>query len=367
MNHRGVQNTGTSHEERSVGCIALTFSSISASERAQERSKEESKRAAAGKIVVSVAHVDEYCVRTRNTAFSADPRHLTLPRGETLFRQKLSSRLSFLFVSPLFSASFPLFYNANAIPRVSHINEERRKICKKEETWRKWRKTRSVPYSTGSSDVEREVFLLCETSFTSAGPGLLRTRRFLRPFSSRSLLRWGRALLSTNVDSLLPSRSRVANAPVRSLLLQPLLPDPLWSTDRTIKKDTRAASFQLATNAASSNLALRSTPILNFLARYSPPFLPVYPTFYPLFFLNRGEAKIHSFAVLSSFRVSLYIPFSQWRPLFSRRASTRFRSVARYCRNAVLPSFLDKMRLSFYSHSVPSDALFRLRCDSFWA
>lgn len=157
----------------------------------------------------------------------------------------------------------------------------------------------------------------------------------------------------------------MANAPVRSLLLQPLLPDPLWSTDRTIKKDTRAASFQLATNAASSNLALRSTPIPNFLARYSPPFLPVYPTFYPLFFLNRGEAKIHSFAVLSSFRVSLYIPFSQWRPLFSRRASTRFRSVARYCRNAVLPSFLDKMRLSFYSRSVPSDAFFRLRCDSF--
>ena len=144
----------------------------------------------------------------------------------------------------------------------------------------------------------------------------------------------------------------VANAPARSLLLQPLLPDPLWSTDRTVEKDTRAVASNEAI-AVSSNL--RSTPIptlspwLYGANRHdSSPFIQHSS---PFVLLKSRRSQHPVVRAHSPFRASLCIPFSQWRPLFSRRAShSWFRSVARYCRNAVLPSIPDEITSSFYSH-----------------
>lgn len=68
--------------------------------------------------------MDEYCARTRNTAFSAD-RHLTLPRGETLFRRKLFLRLSF--------HGFPLFYDEVRCSTTRTRSREYRASKKKKE------------------------------------------------------------------------------------------------------------------------------------------------------------------------------------------------------------------------------------------
>lgn len=68
--------------------------------------------------------MDEYCARTRNTAFSAD-RHLTFPRGETLFRRKLFLRLSF--------HGFPLFYDEVRCSTTRTRSREYRASKKKKE------------------------------------------------------------------------------------------------------------------------------------------------------------------------------------------------------------------------------------------
>lgn len=131
-----------------------------------------------------------------------------------------------------------------------------------------------------------------ETSFANAGPGRLAS---IPPPSSALLLPFSPSgeiadfFPPTPVPSFLLVLA-VANAPARSLLLQPLLPDPLWSTDRTVEKDTRAVANNEAI-AVPSNL--RSTPISQLSRHDSSPFVQRSSPFVLL--LNHGEANIQLF------------------------------------------------------------------------
>lgn len=309
----------------------------------------------ARRSVVSVAHVDEY-PGTRNTAFSAGPRHLYAPTGRNIVPRKLlrSQRASVLartraYSYPVrrWSGSITLAYTRENQPRVQEdrkrSGESARDAC-------------SV--SAGSFQVHREVFLEHETSFTSAGPGLALSLR-LEPSPSRSDPRQGVHRPSSRLSSpsRLASRSRVANAPARSLHL--LLPSRCCQilspeqADRAIQKDTRAASFQLATNGSSARLSIDADPHRS--TRTSPPSvgIPVpdaHPrrlsTFRPLFALNRTPKA----------RPALSLVALLFRPLppdpathsFSRKPPRGFARLRDIAAMRCLPAFHDEMRSSFY-------------------
>lgn len=157
---------------------------------------------------------------------------LTLPRGGTLFPESCS-RPSTHYTS--------VCVDGNRCSTTETHSREIHRVHTESEK----RGGELGPFSAGSFQVHREVFLEHETSFTSAGPGLALSHRRFDPSPlvlARSILLSGVPRpFSTYATSLLSSRSPVANAPARSLLLlhllQPLLPDPpLWSTPITRSK-----------------------------------------------------------------------------------------------------------------------------------
>lgn len=293
--------------------------------------RKESKRTATSSSVVSLVHVDEYCARTRNTAFSAD-RHLTFPRGETLFRRKLFLRLSF--------HGFPLFYDEVRCSTTRTRSREYRASKKKKEKeslgktcmFRFDRKFRRI---TRGISTERDEFYERWTRPGSIPP----------PSSALLLSRKGEPVPLFNQRRFTPFFSFSCGqcsckiTPPPAVVARSSLEH--WSHDQ--KGYTR--SLQLATNVP-SNLTLDRHRSQLFLS-FTDSIHIVYPAFCTLCsILNLREGKI----LLSLFDRNS-ISFSQWRALFSRRVFKRwFCLVARYCRNAVLPSFLDEMGSSFYSY-----------------
>ena len=117
------------------------------------------------------------------------------------------------FFSSSFFCQVPVILPTRTQSREYRASMEKKKwLVGKEEKRDKSRgKTRDAPCSAGSfDDVERELFLLCERRVlrTLDQASLPRYRNLPRLFSSRSLLRWDRRLLSTNAGSLLSPRSR---------------------------------------------------------------------------------------------------------------------------------------------------------------
>lgn len=286
--------------------------------------RKESKRTATSWSVVFLLHVDEYCARTRNTAFSTD-RHLTLPRGETLFRRKLFLRLSF--------HGFPLFYDEVRCSTTRTRSREYRasKKKKKKESLGKtcmFRFDRKFRRITRGISTERDEFYERWTRPGSIPP----------PSSALLLSRKGEPVPLFNQRRFTPFFSFSCGqcsckiTPPPAVVARSSLEH--WSHDQ--KGYTR--SLQLATDV-SSNLTLDRHRSLLFLS-FTDSIHIVYPTFSTLCsILNRGEGKI----LLSLFDRETLFHSHSGVPCFLRRVFKQwFCLVARYCRNAVLPSFLDE-------------------------